>query len=165
MVNTVRQQNICRRTQLLSACSGERFSQNCLSAQQWYSRKFSRWHPTSVDYLLKKTLTVEAIAELNAVIILYMRPSNITPQEYAEPLFAIFCKVTAIYNETNLNDFLIKLVIAFTRRSLRYYQVPNPQVDMTDITFLAELLWFVQTRSAIASIKNHDTYEPEPTNN
>lgn len=60
------------------------------------SRKLLCSYTEGMNYLLKKYPTEQAIEENDKVTLRYIRPSNKTPQQYADDLIAKTCQVADV---------------------------------------------------------------------
>lgn len=88
-----------------------------------------------IKYLFKTFVTSQAVAEYDASILRNKQTSSLTTQQYTDDTIAKSCKVVDVYDESTLNDVILKGIDPSIRHSLRNYWATNPQVDLTDMLF------------------------------
>lgn len=76
------------------------------------SLKLLRSYEEVINYLLRKYEIGKAIAEKNAMILLYVKSHYMTPQQYAEALIGKYLKFADMNDEGNLNDFSSKVYMS-----------------------------------------------------
>lgn len=85
---------------------------------------------------------------MDTAILRYTQSGSMTPIQFASGLYDKSCKVADVYYESILNDIFIKGVNSSNCHSLwEYWGAPNPQADLTDIAFKAQLQLAIQKGS------------------
>lgn len=128
-------------------------------------RKLLQSYPDEVTYFLKTFVTDQATAKFYAAILRYMQPAYMKPQQYAHDLVANTCIVADVYDEYTLNVVFTEGVDPSIRHSPRHFWAQNPQADLTDNTFQAESLLFIQKGVTIMSTTNQNTRSQGKTHN
>lgn len=88
--------------------------------------------------------TDQVIAEYDAAVPRYMKPTNMTSRQYADDTFAKSCRFADVYDGRSLNDVFIEDVNASVCHSFRYFLTQNPRSDLSDVAFQAESLLYIQ---------------------
>lgn len=75
--------------------------------------------PQIVHYLLKKSANVQAIAEIDPIILRYTQSGSISSMQYADVLHDKSCNVVDVYGEFILNDISMEGVASSIGHSLK----------------------------------------------
>lgn len=89
--------------------------------EQPHSRKLLRLQVKVANYFLKTYATRRALAIYHMATLRFVQQTNMTPQQFAKNLIAMYCNVENLYDRTTLNDVLIEDVDAFICHSLRIF--------------------------------------------
>lgn len=113
-------------------------------------RKPLRYYPKVHNNLLKTYGTEQATVKYDSAILRYIKPSNITPQQYVGALVEKSYKVIDVYDEWTLHNFFTEEDYASIRRSLRHCCVQNQHVDITLIAIQVESFLSIEKLSGNA---------------
>lgn len=93
--------------------------------------------------MLKKFPTYQIISELDAAILRYMQPSNMTPRQYSNALVPEPCKFASVYDGETLNGIFNKDVNGFIAHSNLHYWAQVPQAELNNKSLQRESPLFV----------------------
>lgn len=116
-------------------------------AEPLRQKKLLLYYPEVVNYLVKKFANDRAFVKITSAILHYAQPTSMTAMRYVDDLYAKFCKVADVYDDSTLNVILIKGIDFSISRSLRKYCATKPQANSTSIAFKATSLVAIQKES------------------
>lgn len=125
------------------------------------TRALHRSYSEVANCLLNKFARDQKIADIDAAILHYMQLLNPTLQQYTDDMFSSSCKVADFYDQGMLYDVLIEGVSASVRQSFRHCWAESPIADLTDITFQAESLLFIQKKGNCTSINIQNSFNSD----
>lgn len=102
--------------------------------------------------LLGEFSTDQKIAEYDTSIQRYMQHLSMTPQQYADDIFARSGKVERVYDESTENVVFIEGADPSMRQCLRNFGRQTSPVNLTDTRFHAESLLTIQRDPAICRL-------------